>query len=62
MADAVGQESIAELQAAGLLEITWQVTPERVVVPGERIRIDITVATRRWFTGGTRIHCHRYPT
>lgn len=61
MADAVGQESIAELQAAGLLEITWQVTPERVVVPGERIRIDITVATRRWFTGGTRIHLPPVP-
>ena len=54
-------ESLADLQAEGLLEVTWAVQPEREVVPGERLRIDITIATRRWFTGGTRIRLPAVP-
>lgn len=46
---------------AGEVELDVRVEPERAVVPGERIRIDITVGTRRWFTGGTRIRLPAVP-
>ena len=37
------------------LELTLALEPERAVVPGERIRVLVSVATPRWFTAGTQL-------
>lgn len=54
-------DTLAPLLDAKELELSWQLRPARTVVPGERVRIDITIATRRWFTGGTRIQLPSVP-
>jgi len=43
------------------VELTLTLEPARAVVPGERIRVLITVATPRWFTGGTRLRLPEVP-
>ena len=43
------------------LELTTALEPSRTVVPGERVRVLISVATPRWFTGGTRLRLPEIP-
>jgi hypothetical protein len=43
------------------LELTIALEPSGTVVPGERVRVLINVATPRWFTGGTRLRLPEVP-
>lgn len=43
------------------VELTVTLEPARPVVPGERIRVLISVATPRWFTAGTRLRLPEIP-
>jgi len=52
--------SIAE-EADELVEVTATLNPAQGAVPGERVEIEITVATPRWFTAGTRISLPEVP-
>ena len=52
--------SVAE-EADGLVEVTATLNPAQGAVPGERVEIEITVATPRWFTAGTRISLPEVP-
>lgn len=47
--------SLEALLDDGRLAVTTAVEPASGAVPGQRLRLQITVATPRWFTGGTRI-------
>ncbi len=47
--------SPAELQAAKRLEIDAKLFPADNIVPGQHVELGITIATDRWFTGGTRL-------
>ena len=47
--------TVAELQAAGRLQVESAISPAEGLVPGQQARLLLTVATDRWFTGGTRI-------
>lgn len=47
--------TVAQLQAAGHLEITTELHPAQAIVPGQRVELAITIATDTWFTGGTRL-------
>lgn len=41
--------------------LSTRLTPDTDVVPGERVRLRLTVATPRWFTGGTRLRLPEVP-
>ena len=56
-----GNASIAELQSSGHLEISSELTPADDIIPGQRIELAITIATDRWFTGGTRLEIPEIP-
>ena len=43
------------------VEIAAQLEPQEGAVPGQRIRLHITVATPRWFTAGTRLSLPEVP-
>lgn len=45
----------------GLVEISARLDPAEGAVPGQRIRLEVTVATPRWFTAGTRIKLPEVP-
>lgn len=47
--------TVAELQAAGRLQVESAISPTEGLVPGQQARLLVTVATDRWFSGGTRI-------
>ena len=46
---------------AELATVEAQVQPAGVVVPGQRVRLLITVGTPRWFTAGTRLSLPEVP-
>ena len=48
-------------EAHELVEVTATLNPAQGAVPGERVEIEITVATPRWFTAGTRINLPEVP-
>jgi hypothetical protein len=50
-----------ELQAAGRLEISAAVTPNESIVPRQKLTLNLTIATDRWFAGGTRIELPEVP-
>jgi len=54
-ADKVLAGSIAELMAADRLRVITTLEPDGALVPGQRALLTVTVATDRWFTGGTRV-------
>lgn len=54
----LGQEVMASNMP---LELTMALEPSGTVVPGERVRVLINVATPRWFTGGTRLRLPEVP-
>jgi hypothetical protein len=53
--------SIEELQASGHLHINSALTPNEGIVPGQRVRLTLEIATDTWFTGGTRISIPEVP-
>ena len=53
--------SVAELQSAHHLEISSKLIPPADIVPGQRVELVITIATDRWFTGGTRLEIPEVP-
>ena len=52
---------LAELVDAGHLQIGIKLTPSGFVVPGQKLKLTLTIATDRWFTGGTRIKLPEVP-
>jgi len=44
-----------------LAEISARLIPAEGAVPGQRIKLEVTVATPRWFTAGTRIKLPEVP-
>ncbi len=54
-ATAEDQVTLEDLQREGRLQVASSITPERDIVPGQKLRLVLEVATDRWFTGGTRI-------
>ena len=53
--------SLQELQAAGHLQIGSSLSPETGIVPGQRVKLTLEIATDTWFTGGTRISIPEVP-
>ena len=53
--------SPADLVRDGRLEITSALFPASDIVPGQKLRLQIEVATATWFTGGTRISIPEVP-
>jgi hypothetical protein len=44
-----------ELLASGRLQVRSWLSPDDDIVPGQRVKLSIEIATDRWFAGGTRI-------
>ena len=44
-----------------VLELSAELAADTLVVPGQRVRLLLTVATPRWFTSGTRIRLPEVP-
>jgi hypothetical protein len=53
--------TIAALQAAGRLQIDASLAPREGIVPGQKLTLTLTIATDRWFSGGTRISLPEVP-
>ncbi len=55
--------SLSSFTAANdqLVEITTRLIPAEGAVPGQRIKLEVAVATPRWFTAGTRIKLPEVP-
>lgn len=53
--------SLEELQQTGRLLLSTQVSPAEGLVPGQKIRLVLEIATDRWFAGGTRIRVPEVP-
>lgn len=58
---AADEPTVAGLQAAGRLQVESAVSPAEGLVPGQQARLQVTVATDRWFSGGTRIAIPEVP-
>lgn len=54
-------DEISQLIAQGQLEISSEISPSEPVVPGQRVKLIIKVATPRWFTDGTQIQKPEVP-
>jgi hypothetical protein len=53
--------TIADLQAAGSLQIDASLAPREGIVPGQKLTLTLKIATDRWFSGGTRISLPEVP-
>lgn len=53
--------SPADLEAAGRLQVDSTITPSEGIVPGQRLRLLLEIATDRWLTGGTSIRIPEVP-
>ncbi len=53
--DAASPPTVTELQQAGRLEVASTILPADNIVPRQKLRLVLEIATDRWFTGGTRI-------
>ena len=51
----------SQAHSAPTVEIAAQLEPQEGAVPGQRIRLHITVATPRWFTAGTQLSLPEVP-
>ena len=58
---AAADNPVAALQAAGHLRIESALVPGEGIVPGQRVKLVIKIATDSWFTGGTRIAIPEVP-
>ena len=54
-------QSLQELQESGHLRIDSALSPSADIVPGQRVKLTIKIATDTWFTGGTRIDIPEVP-
>jgi len=50
-----------DLLSAGRLQVEAAIHPARGIVPGQKLRLILEIATDRWFTGGTRIGIPEVP-
>ena len=53
--------SLEELEASGHIQIDSVLSPSTGIVPGQRVKLTLEVATDTWFTGGTRIDIPEVP-
>jgi hypothetical protein len=53
--------SVAQLLAAGRLQIDSNLDPAVNIVPGQRVKLTLEIATDSWFTGGTHIGIPEIP-
>jgi hypothetical protein len=53
--------SLEQLQAQGRLQLATSLSPDTELVPGQKLTLSLTIATDRWFTGGTRIKIPEVP-
>jgi len=53
--------TLADLQGANRLDISAKLAPAENIVPGQRIELQINIATDRWFAGGTRLEIPEVP-
>jgi len=53
--------SLEELQTQKRLTLASEVQPSQGLVPGQKARLLVEIATDRWFTGGTRIRIPEVP-
>jgi hypothetical protein len=53
--------TLQELLAAGQLEIGAELTSSGTLVPGRKLTLQLTLATDRWFSGGSRIQLPEVP-
>ncbi|MEM8563768.1 MAG: BatD family protein [Pseudomonadota bacterium] len=49
------EQNVDSLLAANRLDIDAAISPEGVLVPGQKLTLTISIATDSWFAGGTRI-------
>jgi len=54
-------DDIEALVATGHLQIDSKLGPTGLVVPGQKLKLTLKIATDRWFTGGTRIKLPEVP-
>lgn len=54
-------DEMSQLIAQGQLTISTEISPSEPVVPGQRVKLIIKVATPRWFTDGTQIRKPEVP-
>ncbi|MEH6635900.1 MAG: BatD family protein [Halioglobus sp.] len=57
----VAANPVAELQSAGRLQVSSNISPDQNLVPGQKIKLTVEIATDRWFSGGTRITIPEIP-
>jgi BatD DUF11 like domain len=57
----VNASSIAELAAQGHLKVDSSLEPARDIVPGQKVSLNLKIATSHWFAGGTRIKLPEVP-
>jgi len=53
--------SLAELAAQGRVRIDSVLSPSEGIVPGQRVKLTLQIATDTWFSGGTRIRIPEIP-
>jgi len=53
--------TLQELLAAGQLEIDAKLATTGTLVPGRKLILQLTLATHRWFSGGSRIQLPEVP-
>ena len=53
--------TVADLQAEGRLQLRSWLVPARDIAPGQQLKLNLEIATDRWFTGGTRIQIPEVP-
>lgn len=58
---AVADTALEVLQATGHLSIHASLDRDKIIVPGQRVKLTLEVATDTWFTGGTRIRIPEVP-
>ena len=58
---AAQNDELGQLISQGQLAISSDITPNDSVVPGQRVKLIIKVATSRWFTNGTVIQTPEVP-
>ena len=58
---ALAETTPRDLLAAGHLQIDASIAPDTGIVPGQKLRLTLKIATDTWFTGGTRIEVPEVP-
>ena len=53
--------TVEELHDAGRLQVRSWLEPPQDIVPGQQLKLNIEIATDRWFAGGTRLQIPEVP-